>query len=89
MTIAYRVPFRVDRTDVPHYRLINTSHEQLTGLRIMLLGPGTMLRLSTLRVSPGASVIVTVRGRDLARSSVLIVRWFRPNGDEYLWRVSF
>jgi len=88
--IAYRVPLRVDRSDAPRiYRLMNIGTETLTGLRVTLLGSGVMAPLSRLRVPPGASVSLVVRGDNLARSSVLIVRWFRPGGDEYLWRVSF
>ena len=90
MTAPYRVPFRVDRTDAPPvYRLVNTSTEVLTGVRVLLLGTGLMLPVSRWRLKPGASLTVIVRGSDLARSSVLVVRWFRPNGEEYLWRVSF
>jgi len=88
--IAYRVPLRVDRSDAPRvYRLINTSNETITGLRVTLLGSGAMAPLSRLRVQPGGFVSLVVRGANLSRSSVLIVRWFRPGGDEYLWRVSF
>jgi hypothetical protein len=90
MTTPYRVPFRVDRSDAPPvYRLVNTSPETLTGLRVLLLGTGLMLPVSRLRLRPGAALTVIVRGSNLARSSVLVVRWFRPGGEEYLWRVSF
>ena len=90
MTAPYRVPFRVDRSDAPPiYRLVNISTETLTGLRVLLLGSGLMLPVSALRLRPGAALTVVVRGSDLARSSVLVVRWFRSNGEEYLWRVSF
>jgi len=88
--IAYRVPLRVDRSDAPRvYRLINTSAETLTGLRVTLLGSGVMAPLSRLRVQPSGFVSIVVRGDNLSRSSVLVVRWFRPGGEEYLWRVSF
>ena len=88
MTFAYRVPFRVDRTNAPAYRLVNVSDERLTGLRIVLLGSGLLLPISSLRLAPGTALTVVVRETDPS-SSVLIVRWFRPNGEEYLWRVSF
>jgi len=88
--IAYRVPLRVDRSDAPRvYRLINTSNETLTDFRVTLLGSAELAPLSRLRVRPGGFVSLVVRGANLSRSSVLIVRWFRPGGDEYLWRVSF
>jgi hypothetical protein len=40
-------------------------------------------------LQPGESLEVMISGRDLARSTVLLVRWFRSTGEEYLWRVSF
>ena len=41
------------------------------------------------RLIQGECLTVTVRGRDIARDTVMIIRWFRPSGDEYLWRISF
>jgi hypothetical protein len=41
------------------------------------------------RLKPGECLAVTIRGQDIARDAVLIERWFRPSGEEYLWRVSF
>ena len=90
MITAYAVPFRVDRSRAPHhYRLINVGHEPIHALRVSLLGSGVMLPVSALRVAPGGDVTITVRGRDLPRTAVLVVRWFRPDGEEFLWRVSF
>lgn len=37
----------------------------------------------------GESLEVAIAARDLARRTVLLVRWFRPSGEEFLWRVSF
>lgn len=88
MTFAYRVPLRVDRTHAPAYRLVNVSDERLSGLRVTLLGSGRLVPISSLRLSPGTALTVVVHDTD-ARTSVLIVRWFRPNGEEFLWRVSF
>ena len=88
--LAYRVPFVVDRSRAPvRYHLINRSPEALDSVRIAVLGSGLLLPISQSRVLPGAVVAFAVRGADLARTTVLVVRWFRPNGDEYLWRVSF
>ena len=88
MTFAYRVPLRVDRSHAPTYRLVNVSDERLTDLRVTLLGSGVLLPISTLRLAPGMALTVVVHETD-PTTSVLIVRWFRPNGEEYLWRVSF
>ncbi|GAB3607121.1 hypothetical protein GCM10027413_25300 [Conyzicola nivalis] len=88
--LAYRVPFIVDRSRAPvRYYLVNRSAETLDGMRLAVLGSGLLLPLSQSRLLPGAVLGFAVRGHDLARNSVVIVRWFRPNGDEYLWRVSF
>ena len=88
--LAYRVPLRVDRRDAPRsYRLVNTGEESLRGLSFSLLGSGLMRASAPLLLAPGQEVRLRIRGDDLPLSAVLIVRWFRPNGDEYLWRVSF
>ncbi|MCU1543568.1 MAG: hypothetical protein JWM50_1433 [Microbacteriaceae bacterium] len=87
---AYRVPFVVDRSRAPQrYYLVNRSPEPLEGVRLSLLGSGQMLPVSTRRMQPGGVVAFAAHGADLSRTSVVIVRWFRSNGEEYLWRVSF
>jgi hypothetical protein len=30
-----------------------------------------------------------ISGHDLAKDTIGVIRWFRPNDQEYLWRVSF
>ena len=88
--LAYRVPFVVDRSRAPYrYYLVNRSSETLDSVRLSVLGSGLLLPVSQSRVLPGALLGFAVRGPNLARNSVVVVRWFRPNGDEYLWRVSF
>jgi hypothetical protein len=88
--LAYRVPFAVDRSKAPQrYYLINRSDERLDAVRLCLLGSGVMLPLSSRRLQPGAMLSFVVRGSDISRDTVVVVRWFRPNGDEYLWRISF
>ena len=87
---AYRVPLRLDRRDAPrHYRLRNVGDEPLRGLSFSLLGSGVMRASPPLLLAPGAEVTLRIRGSTLPVSAILIIRWFRPNGDEYLWRVSF
>lgn len=87
--LAYPVPFRFDRSRAPRYGLTNASLERLTGVTFALLGAGTMPLQIPLTMPPGATAWIPIRGDDLARSTLLIVRWFRANGDEYLWRTSF
>lgn len=89
-SVAYPVPLRLDRRDAPKtYRLTNVSLEPLRGLSFNLLGAGLMRATAPLLLAPGQEVSLRIRGESLPRSAVLIIRWFRPNGDEYLWRVSF
>ncbi len=86
---AYAVPLRIDRSGAPRYRLINVGHERLVGLTYSLLGSGVMNSSAPRTLDVGAQTDILIRGDDLARRTVLVVRWFRPTGEEYLWRVSF
>jgi hypothetical protein len=56
---------------------------------LALTGSAVMLAAQPSIVGPGDSITVTIRGRDIPRDTVLIVRWFNTDGGEYLWRVSF
>ena len=87
---AYRVPF-VLRRDWPHrtYQLINMSTETLDGVSLTLHGGGMLGASSPALLRPAETLEVSIAGRNLARDSILVVRWFRPDGVEYLWRVSF
>jgi hypothetical protein len=88
--LPYAVPFRVDRDAGPRrYLLTNTSEERVDGVALSLLGQGVMPASPPRALEPGETLEVLISGRDLARSTVLVVRWFRPTGEEFLWRVSF
>ncbi|MEA9985296.1 MULTISPECIES: hypothetical protein [Subtercola] len=86
---AYAVPLRVDRRRAPVYALVNVGHERIVGLTFCLLGSGAMNVSIPQSLDVGGAAEVLIRGHDLARRTVLVVRWFRPSGEEYLWRVSF
>ncbi len=87
---AYPVPFVVERDAGPRrYVLTNGGGERLDGITMSLLGAGVMPASAPSALEPGESLEVLISVRDLARSTVLVVRWFRPSGEEYLWRVSF
>ncbi|UOE45558.1 hypothetical protein [Agromyces larvae] len=86
---AYRVPWHVDRRHDPWFTLVNTSDEPLSGVHLTLSGDGRLLWRPLLTVPPGGSVPFVVHADDPARNSIACVRWFRPDGGEYLWRVSF
>lgn len=89
-TLAYQVPLRLDRRGAPdRYLLRNVGDEPLRGLSFSLLGAGLMRATAPLLLAPGQEVRLGIRGATLPLTAVLVVRWFRPNGDEYLWRVSF
>jgi hypothetical protein len=86
--IAYRVPWVFDRAD-GHYSLRNLGREPLTGVTLSLYGSGMMPATAPSTLLPGDCLEVMISGADLARDTIGVVRWFRPNGQEYLWRVSF
>ncbi len=86
---AYRVPWRVDRSAPPVYRLVNTGPHVLRGVTVSVSGRAELTVSAPASIVPGDAVSAVVTGDDLARDTVLVVRWFPPDGDEYLWRVSF
>ena len=86
---AYRVPFRFDRSSSPRFRFINVGSETLTGVTLTLVGSGVMPITPMRTLQPGDAYPVSLRGRDLERDTALIIRWLRPNGEEYVWRVVF
>jgi hypothetical protein len=87
--IAYAVPFRVDRRRAPHYELTNVGREPLRAITLTLLGSGLMLPGAPRALLPGQSLGFTLRADNPARNTIVVVRWFRPSGEQYLWRVSF
>jgi hypothetical protein len=87
--LAYPVPFVFDRSSPPRYRLVNASLERVKCVRFALLGAGSMPVQAPISIGPGQAAELRIHGSDLARSTVLVVRWQRENGDEYLWRTSF
>ena len=85
---AYRVPFRLDRQP-PSYRFLNESDEPVHGVAVTIHGAGTLAANAPAKLQPGEALEVTIDGDRLERGTILVVRWFRPNGIEYLWRASF
>jgi hypothetical protein len=86
---AHRVPWRVDRSAPPIYRLVNTGPHVLRGVTLSIAGRARLRVSAPAAVQPGEAVAATITGTDLARDTVLVVRWFHPDGHEYLWHVSF
>lgn len=87
--IAYRVPFRAERRRCGHLRIVNRSEEALSSVVFLLHGPGVMAARSGGLLAPGEHAELIVKGQQLERATAVVVRWTRPNGDDYLWRVSF
>lgn len=86
---AYPVPLRFDRNGRSRrYELVNVGDESLEAVSLTLHGAGLMSSSAPALLLPGHGVEITIRATDLARSTILVVRWFRPNGMEYLWRVT-
>ncbi|QJA00657.1 hypothetical protein HF024_07615 [Leifsonia sp. PS1209] len=61
----------------------------LSGVTVSISGRSRLRVSSPSTIAPDASVVATVIGRDVARDTILVVRWFHPDGTEYLWNVSF
>lgn len=85
---AYRVPFRVDRTP-PRYRLHNIGDEPVHGVSVTVHGPGRFASNAPAKLQPGEALEVTIDGPAPERGTIAVVRWFRPDRTEYLWRLSF
>ncbi|RDV46970.1 hypothetical protein DOE76_02195 [Leifsonia sp. ku-ls] len=69
-------------------RLVNDSREPLSGVTVSVAGSSRLRVSGPTSVRPGESVRASVSGRDPERDTVLVVRWFPPDGREYLWQIS-
>jgi hypothetical protein len=87
--LAYRVPWTVDRSGAPHYRLVNSSSHELCGVTVSIAGSASLRVSSPSCIRPGEAIRASLHGGDVARDTLLVVRWFPPDGREYLWQVSF
>jgi hypothetical protein len=85
---AYRVPWHFERGD-GLYTLRNLGRKSLTGVTFSLYGSGMMPTSAPAILEAGDALEIVISRHDLARDTVGVVRWFRPNRQEYLWRVSF
>jgi hypothetical protein len=85
---AYRVPWHFDRGD-GHFTLRNLGNERLRAVTFNLYGAGIMPTSAPCTLEAGEALEIVIASADLARDTIALVRWFRPNGAEYLWRISF
>lgn len=91
---AYRVPWHFERGDgavrpTNCFSLRNLGQERLAAVSFNLYGSGVMPASAPATLEPGDSLEIVISGHDLAKDTIGVIRWFRPNGEEYLWRVSF
>jgi hypothetical protein len=88
---AYRVPWLFERGSAQSnvFRLRNLGQERLAAVTFTLYGSGVMPASAPTTLEAGDALELVISGADLARDTIGLVRWFRPNGHEYLWRVSF
>lgn len=86
--LAYPVPWRVDRSTTPHLRIVNAGREPLRGVTVSVAGSSRLRVSAPASVLPGEAVRASLSGADPARDTVLVVRWFPPDGREYLWQIS-
>ncbi len=61
----------------------------LHGVSVSIAGRSRLQVSSPTSIAPGAAVDATVTGARIERDTILVVRWFRSDGSEYLWHVSF
>ncbi|HEY1531341.1 MAG TPA: hypothetical protein VGF80_11030 [Galbitalea sp.] len=85
---AYRVPWHFERGDGA-FTLVNLGAERLTRVTFNLYGSGIMPTSAPSTLEPGDALEIVISGATLERDTIGLVRWFRPDGQEYLWRVSF
>jgi hypothetical protein len=91
---AYRVPWKFERGDGRTtarncFILRNLGLERLTRVTFNLYGSGIMPTSAPSTLDSGDSLEIVISGTNLERDTIGLVRWFRPDGREYLWRVSF
>jgi hypothetical protein len=71
------------------FTLRNLGSERLTRVTFNLYGSGLMPTSAPSTLEPGDALEIVISGANLERDTIGLVRWFRPSGLEYLWRVSF
>lgn len=86
-SIAYPVPWRVDRSALPWCLLRNVSDERLSNISIQVFGDGWMKPASPVcrYLDPGDEIRVVIAGREEQDAGRVTVHWERPDGQEYAW----
>jgi len=83
---AYRVPWLVDREELPWCTLRNVSDEGLTEVSTQFFGDGwAEPAVPRSRVGPGQELRFVFFGERALDSGRVTVHWRRPDGTEYAW----
>lgn len=88
-TFAYQVPWRVIARDSNRSVMIrNDSDERLTFVRFAIAGSGELAVSLPRHVQPGESLVAELVWPYASADTLITVRWFRPDQQEYLWVLS-
>lgn len=69
--------------------LQNVGTERLTFVRLALAGTGSLALSLPRHANPGERIQISCsEEHPPGADTVVVVRWFRPDGREYLWLVS-
>lgn len=83
--LAYPVPWAITRTRAPECRARNAGPEILERVTVADLTTGRLLTTAAVRVAPGQTIEIPL---DRSRAGAAILRWTRPTGSEYLFRIT-
>jgi hypothetical protein len=67
---------------------VNDGRHALRGVTVSIVGSSRLRVRGPACVPPGHSLLASVSGKHLERDTLLVVRWFPPDGREYLWQIS-
>ena len=81
-------PAAVDRSAAPHYRIVNAGTQELRGVTVSIAGASDVRVSSPASIRPGEAVRADLVPGP-SRDTLLVLRWFPPDGREYLWQISF
>ncbi|MEB4614631.1 hypothetical protein [Leucobacter sp. M11] len=88
--LAYRVPWAVLQRDPDGtVEVLNIGTERLRFVRFAVIGAGLLGMSLPGPVDVNERLSVRVRGLAAEPASLLLLRWFRPHGGEYLWPIAF
>lgn len=85
---AYAVPWRIQRaTGGQWLSVVNVGGERLTFVQFVSSGFGEPVLSLPVHVNPQEGVQVVLTEMTPLPQALLILRWRRPNGEEYVWPV--